>query len=257
MGNSNPDARHGPDNPFGEDPFGEDFFLIPYEEEIRARAEQILQDNLNAVRHNFELLTWGISESDSPELIRVLIPLVWVWPQIAPEWIAEASFMSVGDVCALAESADPPIWSFHCLDCGVQLRVRDRNHRIQLQRRLEAVCRGDVDDHLADLLCEKHLKQREEHTQEQRRFDLARRQALLRDYRRLPYGVRRDTEEWAVTKKLVHRRDGHRCRLCNRSDLPLHVHHRTYKRYAEEKLEDLITLCSECHANFHRVSKVS
>ncbi len=252
MGNGNPDAPRGPD-----DPFGEEFFLVPYEEETQARAEQILQDNLNAIRHNFELLAWGILESDSSELIRVLIPLVWVWPQIAPEWIAEACYMSVGDVCALAESVAPPIWSFHCLDCGSQLRVRDRDHRARLQRSLEAFCGGDADNHLADLLCETHLKQREEHAEEQRRFDLARQQALIRDYRKLPYELRRETEEWAMTKKLVHRRDDYRCRLCNRSDLPLHVHHRTYQRYAEEKLEDLITLCCECHANFHRLSKVS
>jgi hypothetical protein len=32
---------------------------VPYEEETRARAEQILQDNLNAVRHNFEFLPGG------------------------------------------------------------------------------------------------------------------------------------------------------------------------------------------------------
>jgi hypothetical protein len=108
--------------------------------------------------------------------------------------------MSLRDVCALAESADPPIWSFHCLDCGSQLRVRDRDHRVRLQRSLEAFCKGDADDHLADLLCETHFKQREEHAEEQRRFDLARQQALLRDYRKLSYELRRETEEWAITK---------------------------------------------------------
>jgi hypothetical protein len=58
--------------------------------------------------------------------------------------------------------------------------------------------------------------------------------------------------EWMILKRQVHHREGYRCRLCGRDDLQLHVHHSTYKNYGEEKLEDLITLCSTCHERFHR-----
>jgi 5-methylcytosine-specific restriction endonuclease McrA len=55
----------------------------------------------------------------------------------------------------------------------------------------------------------------------------------------------------------IHRRDGYRCRFCNRNNGPLHVHHRTYATYAEERLEDLLTLCRGCHEYFHRLSEAS
>lgn len=45
-------------------------------------------------------------------------------------------------------------------------------------------------------------------------------------------------------------RDGRRCRLCNSKER-LEVHHRTYKRRGNEKLDDLTTLCHRCHATYH------
>jgi hypothetical protein len=65
------------------------------------------------------------------------------------------------------------------------------------------------------------------------------------------------SEEWEILKKEIHSRDGYRCRVCNRNDRPLHLHHRTYRGYAEESLEDLVTLCADCHGLFHAYSKVS
>jgi 5-methylcytosine-specific restriction endonuclease McrA len=45
--------------------------------------------------------------------------------------------------------------------------------------------------------------------------------------------------------------------LCGTEDVELHVHHCTYENYAREKLEDLITLCNECHHTFHFKSEAS
>lgn len=40
-----------------------------------------------------------------------------------------------------------------------------------------------------------------------------------------------------------------RCRLCyaSESDFELQVHHRTYMRLGQERVDDLITLCAPCH----------
>ena len=73
----------------------------------------------------------------------------------------------------------------------------------------------------------------------------------------MPYAERRQTKEWAILKKRIHHRDRYRCRLCGRDDVELHVHHCTYANYAQERLEDLITLCSECHHDFHFKSEAS
>jgi 5-methylcytosine-specific restriction endonuclease McrA len=96
-----------------------------------------------------------------------------------------------------------------------------------------------------------------DHAEEQRRLDDLRQQALLAEYRGRPYAERRQTKEWAILKKQVHRRDGYRCRLCGRADVQLHVHHRTYETYAEERLEDLMTPCRSCHEHFHFLSEAS
>jgi 5-methylcytosine-specific restriction endonuclease McrA len=232
----------------GDDPFREDFFLPPHEEEIEARAEQIAADNRDAIRHYVELLIW--ETQDNPDLRKIVVSLLYHWDDVDPRWLAEASFMSVGDVRDLAESQ--PIVTFHCLDCGVQLQLMNRRHLIRMHYSLRALRRGEIEDErLADLLCKTCIRQRKEHAEDQRRLDGLRQQALLAEYRKKPYVERRGTQEWALLKRQVHRRDRYRCRLCGCDDAPLHVHHCTYANYAEERLEDLITLCSRCHKRYH------
>ncbi len=243
-------AADGSSNYWGEqnDPFGEDFFLLPHEEETWARAEQIAGDNRDALRHHVELLVWE-TRGDS-DLLGIVVSLLWHMEDVNPRWIAEACFMSVGDVRDLAQSQ--PVMTFHCLDCGAHLRPRNRQHLIRMRHSLRALRGAEIDDkHLADLLCRACSKQRTDHAEDQRRLDDLRQQALLAEYRRRPYAERRQTREWAVLKRQIHRRDGYRCRLCGNGDAQLHVHHGSYANYAEERLEDLITLCSTCHQRFH------
>lgn len=59
------------------------------------------------------------------------------------------------------------------------------------------------------------------------------------------------TPEWAARREQVVERDAYCCRVCN-SDKKLEVHHRTYQRRGNEDLNDLTTLCEECHEDFHR-----
>jgi 5-methylcytosine-specific restriction endonuclease McrA len=237
-----------------KDPFGDDFYAVPYEEVVRARAERVLRENRDALRHFTELAIW--EAVDRPDHLKVLVSLLWHWEAINPEWLAEACFMTVGDVRNLAEAQ--PIMEFPCLDCRMEIVPRNWRHRIRLLRSVDDYCGDDVGNGpSADLLCQTCQGQREEHAEQQRRLDDLRQQALLDEYRALPYRDRRSTREWAALKKQIHRRDGYRCRLCGRGDVPLHVHHRTYATYAEEKLEDLITLCRSCHAHFHFLAEAS
>ena len=43
------------------------------------------------------------------------------------------------------------------------------------------------------------------------------------------------------------------CFICGKKNLPLHLHHRTYKRLGKEKLNDLILLCENCHHLLHKM----
>lgn len=235
-----------------DDPFREDSVLVPHEEETQARIERIAEHNWDYLRHFVEFAVW--EALDSPDLLKVLLSLLWLWEDVDPRWLAEASFKSVGDVRDLVESQ--PMMSFNCAYCGVELKPMNRRHLLRMHHSLKAH-RRDQGDLLTDLLCKTCIAQRANHAEEQRRLDGLRQQALLADYRGRPYAERRQTREWAILKRQVHRRDGYRCRLCGRDDVQLHVHHRTYATYAEERLEDLITLCRSCHEHFHFLSEAS
>jgi hypothetical protein len=65
-----------------------------------------------------------------------------------------------------------------------------------------------------------------------------------RSYLRTPY--------WKEVSRLVKKRYGWRCGVCN-SPLTLQAHHRTYEHQGDElnHLDDLICLCKVCHKLFH------
>lgn len=55
--------------------------------------------------------------------------------------------------------------------------------------------------------------------------------------------------EWAVQRNRAIRRADGRCQTCGRGRL--HVHHRTYGSRREERADDLIVLCADCHLAVH------
>lgn len=54
------------------------------------------------------------------------------------------------------------------------------------------------------------------------------------------------SDKWRKKRAEVLERDGHKCQTCLATE-GLQVHHKTYKHFAQEPLEDLITLCTYCH----------
>jgi nucleoside 2-deoxyribosyltransferase len=59
--------------------------------------------------------------------------------------------------------------------------------------------------------------------------------------------------QWKRLRKEKLHEAGGRCQLCNSSEQPIHVHHRTYDRVFHEELSDLIALCKPCHEKFHDI----
>ena len=59
---------------------------------------------------------------------------------------------------------------------------------------------------------------------------------------------------WQKVRKARFEFDGGRCAICHR-DLrgdPYQTHHLSYHRLGRERMRDVITLCEDCHHNFHR-----
>ena len=59
-----------------------------------------------------------------------------------------------------------------------------------------------------------------------------------------------ESSAWQDVRRLVIDRFGGRCATCNASD-GLEVHHRTYERVGDERMDDLTLLCSQCHELLH------
>ena len=65
------------------------------------------------------------------------------------------------------------------------------------------------------------------------------------------------SREWKLLRSRVLLRDDYKCqfnRCANTKDLQ--VHHRTYKRFGDERMSDLITYCKHHHLNYiHKKGK--
>jgi 5-methylcytosine-specific restriction endonuclease McrA len=57
---------------------------------------------------------------------------------------------------------------------------------------------------------------------------------------------------WKDVRLQVLKRDGYRCQECGRRQR-LQVHHLTYRHHGKEGryLQDLVTLCKNCHRSHH------
>lgn len=73
-------------------------------------------------------------------------------------------------------------------------------------------------------------------------LDLARKVVKKRQYMQ--------SQKWRLLSNYIKVRDKHQCQLCN-SKQQLEVHHQTYENLFNEKEEDLITLCRNCHQQIH------
>lgn len=70
----------------------------------------------------------------------------------------------------------------------------------------------------------------------------------------IPRGYKKflQTEYWQQVREMVFERDKHCCKQCNTTKR-LQVHHLSYKHHRDEMnhIEDLITLCRDCHQEQH------
>ncbi len=77
------------------------------------------------------------------------------------------------------------------------------------------------------------------------------------ELRKLPYTEYLKTQYWGARRLFALKRAQYRCQVCNASDKPLNVHHRSYERLGEERNTDIIVLCQPCHEMFHKNGKLA
>lgn len=87
-------------------------------------------------------------------------------------------------------------------------------------------------------------------------------QMVLNDFpfvrREIDYDLYIHSDDWRARAKAAKERAGWRCQVCNTpgSYSTLACHHRTYDRLGHELPDDLVVLCKDCHALFHRNGRV-
>lgn len=74
----------------------------------------------------------------------------------------------------------------------------------------------------------------------------------LTELRAMPYTEYLQSPEWRERRKQALDWARNACQLCNSTQEPLHVHHRTYDRLGAELPADLVVLCKDCHGKFHQ-----
>ena len=193
-----------------------------------------------------------------PESRTDLIALFVEHLLIEDDGLADVLFLDIDEVRQVWEAR--PISLFDCLvpSCRASLPVRNRTHLLRLLR-VERyfglrVGAGDPVEFktLCQMLCESCAQGLQHSYAEQRRADLCVRQDRIATNSKMSFTEYQKTPEWGARRRNVLLRAGYRCELCYASGR-LQVHHRTYDRYGNELLSDLIALCRSCHQRFHGV----
>lgn len=74
---------------------------------------------------------------------------------------------------------------------------------------------------------------------------------MLKAYKRYKYNRYMNSYTWKLKRANRLAIDNYECQKCG-SKKNLHVHHKTYKRFGNEKMKDLATVCQKCHAKIHK-----
>lgn len=59
------------------------------------------------------------------------------------------------------------------------------------------------------------------------------------------------SEAWDAKRRQRLAIDNYTCQGCDRRNKPLDVHHVTYERFGRESMDDLLSLCRDCHNEVH------
>ncbi len=176
---------------------------------------------------------------------------LWELEDVPTATISDMTGYSGGDLREMVKA--DPISHFACLDCEEPIVPRDRRHLMSLNRELRLICRSRVGDAVVSgILCQRCSWGRQQLLEEEKRLRRLSWQARIAQLRKMPFAEYRLTPEWQCRRTQALSRAGYRCQTCAARDARLDVHHNSYENYGDERPQDLLVLCEDCHALFHR-----
>jgi hypothetical protein len=183
--------------------------------------------------------------------------LYWIVQELPSMEIAKA-FFNTHDR-GLKQIIGPAKGAIPCDRCKQPIQFKNRTH---LKESIDAVRKWTAEGLVKypegyTVLCEPCWH--EVHAIRNEKYELysSIRSARLNELKIMTYSKYLQTPEWQE-RRLHHLKSAdYRCQVCNSSNQPIDVHHRTYERRGEEQFKDLIALCRSCHELFHKQSKLA
>ena len=141
----------------------------------------------------------------------------------------------------------------HCNNCQKKIiyQPNSRKDRDQYLLKRDDWLRDHLGSHIKSAICEvcEELINKENQLLEEKNNTVAKKYTI-QELKDMPYKEYLQTDHWKSVRKQALFRAKYKCQLCSNKE-NLNVHHNTYKNRGEEKDEDLIVLCQNCHGKFH------
>lgn len=203
-----------------------------------------------------DLVSQIATETDPDEYISVMHYLYFAVTEV-PTSLIESSFGFNGGT-RLYTVVGPAELDIHCESCGDRLAVKSRSdlQRFQTDVRKVLKRREKGDDNASDdlILCRTCFKKTREISPEMLER-IRQREQRKNELRTMPYREYLQTPEWKERRYQHLKSVGFLCQICNH-DGRLDIHHRTYENRGDERRQDLIALCRDCHDLFHSEGKL-
>lgn len=131
----------------------------------------------------------------------------------------------------------------------MELNERDRNTRDEIERLTKdvAVAAATLFSRLAALECVTPVEIRDCYPKLNDALSVAR---DVLECCKMPYAIYLQSKRWKQVRGNRIAKDRSRCVDCGETEY-LNVHHETYENRGLESLDDLVTLCDECHRKRH------
>ena len=225
--------------------------------DIRETEESLAILNTR-LEHTVSCVKQGVQ--DEQQLADAVSYIYWRFPEVSSISLARA-VMETPSAKVLRKYLHTVDSGIRCLRCGERLQFSTRE---ELHDALAASLRAEGGDlsRQHQLRCAKCAKEGQNEIEAkgnqlfaewraQHEAEETAKQQRVSQLRRMPYREYLETPDWRERRRRHLLSAGNACQVCNATGVELHVHHRTYERLGEERYQDLIVLCRQCHQVFH------
>ncbi len=245
-------------NPFDSSYRNEDSLKLPMPADMLKAAQNQHRNNQDALIARLrELLCPHLGD---PTLWNNLVAVCFERMQtITDDDLLDLLGLDEPEIMAIWEAR--PISLFSCVHptCRASIEVRNRAH-LQRLVRLDLYFGNRVSaedpvkaEALYSMLCESCAQELQDSHNELVRTYHLRHRARASQLSRMTWPKYKNTPEGRSLCSRVILRAGNRCEMCNKGGVPLQIHHRSYDRYGQERIDDCRALCRDCHARHHDV----